>query len=612
MNAAASLTIAHLLAGYRAGEFTPGEILDGVLERIGSAPEHHAWIHRLSRDEVMKYVDALKGRSPDTLALYGIPFAIKDNIDLGGVPTTAACPEYAYTPADSATVVQRLIDAGAIPVGKTNLDQFATGLVGTRSPYGAGRNSFDPEYISGGSSAGSAITVAMGLVSFSLGTDTAGSGRVPAAFNNLIGVKPTCGLLSTTGVVPACRSLDTVSIFALTAADAAAVLAVAKGFDADDPYSRRDRKTGNWGHSSFPSSPPEMRNVPNFKFGVPLATQLEFFGDSEYERLFYAAVASLEALGGEKVSIDFAPFLDTARLLYEGPWVAERYAVIEEFLRDKPEAVHPVTRQIISGGHRPSAVDVFRSQYKLRELQRASEAAWQQVDILVTPTAGTIYRIEEVLADPIRLNSNLGHYTNFLNLLDLSAVAVPTGFRADGLPFGVTLVGQAFTDRQLLALASRLHEVVDLPLGARMQKRSSAAEKVAAPPQDLISVAVCGAHMTGLPLNHQLVDRGAQFLKRTSTAPSYRLYALPGGPPYRPGLVRVATDGAAIEVEVWSVPSEHFGSFVAGIPAPLGIGKVILRDGESVCGFTCESIGVGEAADITALGSWRNYLARRA
>jgi allophanate hydrolase len=594
------LTIAALQAGYRSGAFTPEQVLNAVFERIEVATERHVWIRRLAREQVMAYVRALEGESPSTLPLYGVPFAIKDNIDLSGVPTTAGCPDYAYTPNDSAAVVQRLLAAGAIPLGKTNLDQFATGLVGTRSPYGACHNSFDPAYISGGSSSGSAVAVAAGLVSFSLGTDTAGSGRIPAAFNNLVGVKPTCGWLSTTGVVPACRSLDAVSIFALTAGDAAAVLDVARGFDGADPYSRRDQVTRGLDFSAAPLS---------FRFGVPLSTQLEFFGDGEYARLFDAAIAALEAQGGVKVPLDFAPFLDTAKLLYEGPWVAERYAAIGDFLRARPDSVFPVTRQIIASGQAATAVETFRAQYRLKALQGQSSQAWEQADVILTPTAGTIYRIAEVLEDPIRLNSNLGRYTNFLNLLDLAAVAVPAGFRSDGMPFGITLVGQARSDYALLALASRFHASQGLPLGARLPVSSNAAAAVPFPPSGCIDVAVCGAHLSGLPLNGQLTDRGAKLAAKTRSAASYRLYALPGGPPFRPGMVKVAEGGEAIEVEVWSVPAEHFGSFVAGIPSPLGIGKVVLADGRQVPGFVCESLAIEGARDITAFKGWRGYLA---
>jgi allophanate hydrolase len=347
-----------------------------------------------------------------------------------------------------------------------------------------------------------------------------------------------------------------------------------------------------------------------FRFGVPRASQLEFFGDAEYARLFSEAVARLESLGGRRVEIDFEPFLATARLLYEGPWVAERYCAVGDFLERQPNSLHPVTRQIISGGRNATAVDTFRAQYRLMELRRAAERAWKSMDVLVTPTAGTIYRIDAVESEPIRLNSNLGYYTNFVNLLDLAAVAVPTGFRGDGLPFGVTLVGCAGTDARLLALADRLHRAADVPLGAlSVAIPPSVAIVPVNTPEDRIAVAVCGAHMEGLPLNQQLTSRNATLVIRTRTAPKYKFFALPGGPPHRPGLVRVATGGAAVEVEVWSVPASLFGSFVAGIPTPLGIGRVELESGEQVPGFLCESYAAATGADITALGGWRQYLA---
>lgn len=437
-----NLEISALRQQYLSGALTPTKLVEVLDARIGHDEPHNIWIRRLTKDEMLAYAKQLEGKSPADLPLYGIPFAIKDNIDLAGIPTTAACPDYAYTPEKSATVVQRLIDAGAIPVGKTNLDQFATGLVGVRSPYGPGRNAFDPEYISGGSSSGSAVSVALGLASFSLGTDTAGSGRVPAAFNNLVGLKPSCGVLSTTGVVPACRTLDCVSIFAKTPCDADAVFAVAQGFDAEDAYSR-------------PAESAPAPLGPQFRFGVPKRNQLEFFGNPDTPALFDAAVKKLQALGGERVEIDFAPFLDTACLLYEGPWVAERYAAIREFIEHKPDALFPVTRQIISGATRFSAADTFASLYKLKAMQRKTAPMWNDMDVLLTPTAGTIYTIAEVEADPVRTNSNLGYYTNFMNLLDLCAVAVPAGFQANGLPFGVTLAAPAFSDSLVLGLAGR-------------------------------------------------------------------------------------------------------------------------------------------------------------
>jgi allophanate hydrolase len=523
-----------------------------------------------------------------------VPFAIKDNIDLAGVPTTAACSEFAYTPTTSATVVQKLIDAGAIPIGKTNLDQFATGLVGARSPYGSGRNSFNPEFISGGSSSGSAVVVAMGLVSFSLGTDTAGSGRVPAAFNNLIGLKPSCSLLSTRGVVPACRSLDSVSIFSLTARDAQQVLRVAEGFDFFDDYSRVMQR------GAFATTV--------FRFGVPRADQLEFFGDQEYARLFAKSIVRLESLGGQRVEIDFAPFLQTARLLYEGPWVAERYAAIEKFILSNPQALHPVTRQIIEPATQRSSLETFQAQYRLQALRRKAAGVWGNIDVMLSPTAGTIYRIAEVEADPVRLNSNLGYYTNFVNLLDLAAVAVPAGFRTDGLPFGITLIAPSGSDEALLRLADRVHQVDERRYGASQ----FVSETARAIPQDIapgfVGIAVCGAHMQGLPLNRQLIDRGGYFVKQIQSASQYRFYALPGGPPARPGMVKVTENGGAIELEVWALPIEQVGSFLAGIPSPLGLGKVSLADGTSVTGFVCEASAVLEAQDITHLGGWRAFL----
>jgi allophanate hydrolase len=597
-----SLLIDDLREGYSSGRYTPTQVLESVLARIDAAPERHVWTHRLAAQDVLARARALESHAPGSLPLYGIPFAIKDNIDLAGVPTTAGCPGYAYTPEKSAHVVSRLIEAGAIPVGKTNLDQFATGLVGTRSPYGACRNSFDPQYISGGSSAGSAVAVATGLVSFALGTDTAGSGRVPAAFNNVVGLKPSCGALSTAGVVPACRSIDCVSIFALTAIDAKWVYLVAAGFDPDDPFSQ----------PFDPLQEVGQLEQGRTRFGVPRTHQLEFFGDADYERLFAQVPERIASLGGEVVEVDIEPFLAAAKLLYEGPWVAERYCAVGDFLERNPASVHPVTYQIIAGGRSPTAVDAFRAQYRLMELRRAAAAVWSAIDVLVTPTTGTIYRIEDVEADPLRLNSNLGWYTNFVNLLDLAAIAVPAGFRQDGLPFGVTLVARRETDLELVRIAGGWQTACVPRVGALnvpVPAQDSTSFVVVRGEAAQIRVAVCGAHMEGLPLNHQLTSRGGRLIARTRTSAKYRFYALPGGPPRRPGLVRVASGGAAIEVEVWSLPAVRFGSFVAGIPAPLGIGKVELTSGEEVSGFLCEAHVTREAEDITELGSWRSFLA---
>ena len=588
-----SLDLQALGARLRSGALRPADVVSGVLERIRARGDDKAWLHVVPREALEARAAELERRGPAGLPLYGIPFAIKDNIDLGGHPTTAACPEYAYVAQQTAGVVQSLLDAGAIAIGKTNLDQFATGLVGVRSPYGAPSSTFDSRYISGGSSSGSAVVVAAGVVSFALGTDTAGSGRIPAAFNNLVGLKPTCGLLSTRGVIPACRSLDCVSIFALTASDAAAVLDVAAKFDAGDPFARRET----------PARTPA--SLAGCRVGVPRSSQLEFFGNRDAQKLFEGAVAKLAQLGAQTVEIDFAPFLAAARLLYEGPWVAERYVAIREFIDRKPEALHPVTRQITLGGAKPSAADCFAAQYKLRALIREAEPAWKAADVIIAPTAGTTYTIAEVEADPIRLNSNLGVYTNFVNLMDLSAIAVPAGFTAAGLPLGVTLLAPAFADRALCALADELHRALVGTMGATKHPLPAAVARADA--QRGVQLAVCGAHLSGLPLNHQLTERGARLLRACRTAPQYRLYALAGFTPPRPGMVR-ETGGRRIEVEVWELSTEAFGSFVDGIPSPLGIGTVELEDGKRVKGFLCEPYATRGAEDVSHLGGWRAYL----
>ncbi|MBL8533040.1 MAG: allophanate hydrolase [Betaproteobacteria bacterium] len=592
------LSIATLSERYRSGGFTPVDLVEALIPRLHAEDTHRVWIHRLAESRLRAYAQTLAGKDPSSLPLYGIPFAIKDNIDLEGTPTTAACPAFAYTPSGSATVVQRLIAAGAIPLGKTNLDQFATGLVGTRSPYGACRNAFDPAYVSGGSSAGSAVAVAMGLASFSLGTDTAGSGRVPAAFNNLIGHKPTRGLLSAQGVVPACRSLDTVSVFALTAADASRVMAVAAAFDEADPFSR-------------PAGPGGFPLAAGFRFGVPDAGALQFFGNAEYERLFGEAVRTLEALGGVAVEVDIRPMLETARLLYEGPWVAERYAAIRAFFDSNESELHDVTRQIVGKSRDWRAADAYDALYRLMTLKRTADKVWDGVDVIVTPTAGSHYRIDEVEADPIRLNSNLGYYTNFMNLLDYSATAVPAGFTPTGMPFGVTLFAPAFRDDALLGLAGRLQAAKVETGGATghaLARDAAAVPRIA--DSGLVRVAVCGAHMSGLPLNPQLTSRGGKLEAVVRSAPCYRFYALPGGPPKRPGMVRVAQGGGSVEMEIWSLPATAFGSFVTGIPSPLGIGTVQLENGGSVHGFVCEAVAAEGAEDITHLGSWRAFVNR--
>lgn len=593
-----SLDLTTLAQAYRDG-LKPSALM-AHLHAQANTDSHHAWISLLPLERVLAIAKALDGQDPASLPLYGVPFAIKDNIDLADHPTTAGCPDYAYVSESSAFVVEKLIAAGAIPLGKTNLDQFATGLNGTRSPYGACQNAFDPAFISGGSSSGSAVSVACGQVSFSLGTDTAGSGRVPAAFNNLVGLKPSCGLLSTRGVVPACRSLDAVSIFALTATDAQQVFAVAQGEDAQDPYSRAAQPHGR----GFAAG-----DV--FCFGVPKPEQLAFFGDAENPALFAAAVARLELLGGKAVEIDFSPLLETARLLYGGPWVAERYHAIRDFIERQPESVFPVTRDITLGAKKFSATDTFDALYRLQALKHRCAELWQGVDVMLTPTAGRQYTIADMLADPFQLNTDLGYYTNFMNLLDYSAVAVPAAMRSDGLPFGVTLFAPAHQDLPLLQLAARWQADTGLLLGATQQSLPVQGTAPQAVANGQVRVAVCGAHLSGLPLNWQLTQRGGRLIAATRSAPEYRFYALAGGPPLRPGMVKVAEGGASIDVEVWELPASAFGSFVAGIPAPLGIGKLKLIDGSEVCGFICEPAGLAGAEDITPLGSWRRWLAQR-
>ncbi|SEK86764.1 allophanate hydrolase [Nitrosovibrio tenuis] len=619
--------IPSLLKRYASGELTPSKVVQAVHARIQNDPDH-IWIYRLPFDVLTDYVFKLEARANANdraaLPLYGVPFALKDNIDLAGVPTTAACPAFAYTPQCNATVVQKLIDAGAIPIGKTNLDQFATGLNGTRSPYGACCNAFNPDYISGGSSSGSAVALAKGMVSFSLGTDTAGSGRVPAGFNNLIGYKPTRGWLSTQGVVPACRSLDCVSIFSFTAADAERILGVCAGYDDEDIFSLKTEGREKHGF--------DLGFRSGFRFAIPRREQLQFFGNSEAERLFDEAVARTQALGGEAVEIDLDPFLEAARLLYGGPWLAERYAAIRQFFEAYSDQVIAPVREIIAGAKGHSAADAFIAQYRLRQLKRRADQVWTKADYLLMPTAGTIYTIDAMRQDPIRLNTNLGYYTNFVNLLDYAAVAVPAGFQNDGLPFGITLIAPAHHDKSLLHVAGRLQQAYALPLGATgislseqvppgqavfqdgsravLPAQATRFTKQFAEKSERIRVAVCGAHLSGLPLNGQLTSRNGQLVATTATSPDYKLYALPGGPPQRPGLVHVERDeqGVAIEVEVWELPASEFGSFVAGIPAPLGIGTLTLADGEVVQGFLCERYAVADAEDISRLGGWRGYL----
>ena len=585
-------TIADWAAAYKAGRLRPSD-LPVLLARSASGP---AWIsppERIAIEAQLARLDSLLARvggDPSKLPLYGIPFAVKDNIDVEGWETTAACPAFAYAPSKDAHVVKRLRDAGAIVVGKTNLDQFATGLVGTRSPYGEVPNAFRPDVVSGGSSSGSAVVVAQGVVPFALGTDTAGSGRVPAGLNGIVGLKPTRGRFSNSGVVPACRTLDCVSIFARTLDDADLVAGVMEGFDPEDPYSRK----------SDPSAPLGIPEI--FRLGVP--RDPEFFGDEASKAGFRLAVASARSLGAEIVPVDYEPFARLAELLYQGPWVAERWTVVEELHGRDPSAIHPVVRGIVEGAAKFSAADAFRSEYRRAELARAVRTAMSDIDALMVPTAVIAPTIEEVLSDPLGPNSRLGTYTNFANFADLCALSLPAGMRVDGVPFGVTFLAPAWHDRKLSALGRRWSRLFDsrLPVDDATSRPA---------PPDSVRLAVVGAHLTGMPLNHQLVSRGASFVERTTTSGGYRLHAIPGTVPPKPGLERIApgATGNAIEVELWDVPLGLFGSFVAEVPPPLGIGSVELSDGRVVKGFLCEGCALGNAHDITAFGGWRSYLA---
>lgn len=588
-----NLTIHAIHEMYAKGEETPESLFSKLRSQALAQYEFNAWVYLLNEKELKAYLDALQHKPIESTPLWGVPFAIKDNIDLEHIPTSAGCESFIYSPEKSATVVALLVEAGAIPLGKTNLDQFATGLVGTRSPFGEGKNVFNADYISGGSSAGSAIATALGQVSFALGTDTAGSGRVPAAFNNLIGHKPTKGLLSTTGVVPACKSLDCVSIFALTTEDVVQVLDVATVEVDDDPYSRQN--------AAFNTMPYWQDEKPAaFSFGIP--DQLDFDGDAKAEKLFQLACEQLKKLGGEPVDINFEPFLKTARLLYEGPWVAERAWATKGV---DTSSMLPVIQEILATTQNFDVTDTFDAQYKLQALKRICDNELNKVSFVVTPTTPTCYLRSQIEKNPIALNSKLGTYTNFMNLLDYTAIAIPTGRLDSGVSWGVTLYGQAFTDMELLSYAGALQRQLNLPLGATPHLLSQPPKAGRAAPAQSVDVVVCGAHLVGQPLNWQLQDRGAEFIMKTTTEPAYALYALPDG--RRPALVQREA-GSAIEVEVWRMPMAEFGSFVAGIPTPLGIGKVVLASGECLPGFICEEGGIADAKDISHFGGWRAYL----
>jgi allophanate hydrolase len=597
------VTLSALHQAYRLGACRPSDAVENWLQRAIDSRSAPVWICTAPADALRaraRALDAMLDADVEhALAspVFGALLAVKDNIDVAGFPTTAACPAFAYVPSRSAFVVEALERAGAIVVGKTNMDQFATGLVGTRSPYGVVPNALDPSRISGGSSSGSAVAVALGLVHLALGTDTAGSGRVPAALNNIVGWKPTRAVLSTRGVVPACRSIDCVSIFALTVPDAARAFAVASTPDPDAAATPRALDRPRLGDA--------------FTFAVPSHGQREFFGDEAADTAFADAIGLLRRLGGTCVEIDFAPWRAVAAALYEGPRIAERHAAIRRFFDSQPDAVDPSVRTVISAASRYSATDAFVAEAELEALCDELARPWQNFDVLIVPTVPTTYDIEAVVAEPLELNRRMGTYTNFVNLLDLAAIAVPTHLRPDGTPFGITLIAPAGGDAMLADLAQRVHIAADTPLGA-LGIAQPPPEPMPAP-RDTAQLAVVGAHLSGLPLNAELTSRGARLVRGARTAPRYRLYALPRTAPPKPGLVRVnGGDGQTIEVEVWEMPLAALGSLVAGVPSPLAIGTLELEDGAHVHGFICESAAIEDAEDISHYGGWRNFLCARA
>jgi allophanate hydrolase len=592
-------TVAAIVAAHRAGAMTPAQTVARSFQRIRDHNDPAIFISLRDEKQALAEAEALSAKDPALLPLYGIPVAVKDNIDALDMPTTAACPAFAYSPTHDATAVARLRAAGAIIIGKTNLDQFATGLVGVRSPYGIPNNPMRGDLIPGGSSSGSAVAVSAGLVPLALGTDTAGSGRVPAMLNNIVGLKPSLGLISTAGLVPACRTLDCISVFSLTVDDAMTALAAMAGPDGADPFSR------NRPLAEMTAFPPSLR------LGVPRQGQLIFFGDKAAEKAYGDAIARWTALGASLVEFDLEPLYETARLLYEGPWVAERYLVIRDLLASSPEAIHPVTREITIAGARLTAADTFAALYRLQALRRIAERAFANIDALVLPTAPTAYSTAQVLANPVELNSRLGTYTNFVNLLDLCGLALPAAIRPDDIPFGITLLAPAGHDAQLASIGRVFHADTGLTMGAQNLPQPPLAALPADMSGDEIAIAVVGAHLSGMVLNGELKALGGRLLEAALTAPDYRLYALATTPP-KPGMLRVAAGaGSSIAVEVWALSAAAFGKFVAAIPPPLSIGTVRLGDGRGVKGFIVEPADIGGARDISAFGGWRAFMAEK-
>jgi len=590
-------TVASLLARHRSEPKSIKQTIQQTYARIREADDPAIFIALRSEAEMLAEADGLiAGMSPD-LPLFGIPVAVKDNIDAAGFPTTAACPAFSYVPDQDATAVQRLRQAGALVIGKTNLDQFATGLVGVRSPYGVPRNPLRPDLVPGGSSSGSAVAVSRGIVPIALGTDTAGSGRVPAGLNNIVGLKPSLGLVSTSGVVPACRSLDCVSIFALTVQDAFTTLSAIAGPDSRDGYSRT-LPLGTLGGA-----------LPHARVAIPRVQDRLFFGDTRAEASFSAAIELAQRLGWTVAEVDLSPCLQTARLLYEGAWVAERTAAVGEFIARHPTEIHPVTKKIIEPGSKLSAVDAFRGMYRVAEHARAARAMLAGFDALLVPTAPANYTLADLETDPIAPNSRLGTYTNFVNLMDLCGLAVPVSLASDGLPHGVTFLAPAGCDARLATLGAAMHAATGLSLGA-VGTGTPPRLPEAAIADGEIALAVVGAHLSGMPLNHELRDLGARFIRAATTSRDYRLFALSGTSPPKPGLLRIESgQGASIEIEIWALSKAAFGQFVANIPPPLSIGTVRTSDAQFVKGFLVEAEGVKGARDVSSSGGWRAAVA---
>jgi len=595
------LTIEDYRQRYVLGDIKPDEVLGrlwGELDARGCGPDGDTALIYLPTPEQRQHLLVhLTSLDPTQCPLWGVPFVVKDNIDIAGWPTTAACPEFAVTAKHNAAVVQVLLEAGAVPVAKANLDQFATGLVGTRSPYGWVRNTFSSDHVSGGSSSGSASVVARGLVPFALGTDTAGSGRVPAGFNNLVGIKPTPGRFSIKGVVPACKTIDCVSILSLVLEDGAFV-------------SRLLATTAHMpGESAF--QPPPLK--PKFAFGKRLRIGVPaqaVFTDQSYRQSFEAVTQGLPATwDAELVPIDMTDLDAIAEQLYRGPWIAERLLTARDCLDKNVADLDPTVKCIIEQGRSFSASDAFAAMYTVSALAARAAGIWQSIDVLLVPTAPGLPTYADVQADPMGANSALGKYTNFVNLLGWSALATPAGFTDQGLPFGVTWIAQAGCDEALLELGDRWMKWRDLPLGSHLRPfQPSATERPLFQPAESHRIAVVGAHLSGMPLNHQLQEVGARLAIATTTSANYALYHLPDTTPPKPGLVRVAEAGQAIALEVYDVPNWAVSEFLLGIPSPLGLGKVELADGQWVTGFICEPSGIINAKNVSAFGGWRAYM----